>query len=565
MVTILTNAGIESEQKEALKIPIILLVFTAENLATLLTIAGSRTTADGSGDLNLLEHHKKNRKEKWYLDSACSRHMIGQKQLFKMVTKLDRRTVTFGDKSKENVIGIGRVPLSSTCDVDEVYLVDKLGYNLLSTSQLCDNDYEVRLKKHGWFIEDESGKVVLSRNRDRNVYTITNLDSFGNQICLASIIDDPWENKSGPLLKSKILFPLQSLPNYCIWIFGPTRTASIGGRKYAFIIVDDFSRFTWVVFLSHKDKGLRNFEVFCKKVRREKGYYIFSIRSDHGGEFESIAFENFCNDQGISHNFSSPRSPQQNGVMERKNRTLQDMVDEALGDKSWITAMKEELDQFEKQKETSRFVNESSLNHVYKLFKALYGLKQAPRARYERISSFIVQHRFDRGFLKHQGEFKMMGKLTFFLGLQIKKVQEEIFISQTKYPKELIKKFGMSNAKAIGTPMSPSTALDEDKNSKSVDEIMYRGMIASLLYLTTSRPDIMFTVCKCARYPLAPKEYHLTAIKRIIRYLTGIVGYGLWYSGHQGSSSAYFIAMSESSYCPPAIQGSSSGYSGQKT
>uniref|UniRef100_A0A1S4CJ59 Uncharacterized mitochondrial protein AtMg00810-like n=1 Tax=Nicotiana tabacum TaxID=4097 RepID=A0A1S4CJ59_TOBAC len=120
-----------------------------------------------------------------------------------------------------------------------------------------------------------------------------------------------------------------------------------------------------------------------------------------------------------------------------------------------------------------------------------------------------------------------MGKLTFFLGLQIKKVQEEIFISQTKYPKELIKKFGMSNAKAIGTPMSPSTALDEDKNSKSVDEIMYRGMIASLLYLTTSRPDIMFTVCKCARYPLAPKEYHLTAIKRIIRYLTGIVGYGL--------------------------------------
>ncbi|XP_019248325.1 PREDICTED: uncharacterized protein LOC109227582 [Nicotiana attenuata] len=117
------------------------------------------------------EHHKKNRKGKWYLDNACSRHMTGDKQLFKTVTKLDGGTVTFGDKSKGNVIGVRKVPLSPTCDVDEVYLVDELGYNLLSISQLCDNDYEVRFKKHGWFIDDESGKVILSGNRDRNVYT----------------------------------------------------------------------------------------------------------------------------------------------------------------------------------------------------------------------------------------------------------------------------------------------------------------------------------------------------------------------------------------------------------
>ncbi|XP_009797169.1 uncharacterized protein [Nicotiana sylvestris] len=80
------------------------------------------------------EHRKKNRKGKWYLDSACSIHMIGDKQLFKTVTKLDGEIVTFGDKSKGNVIGVGKVPLSSTCDVDEVYLVDELGYNLLSIS-----------------------------------------------------------------------------------------------------------------------------------------------------------------------------------------------------------------------------------------------------------------------------------------------------------------------------------------------------------------------------------------------------------------------------------------------
>nr|XP_016513512.1 PREDICTED: uncharacterized protein LOC107830463 [Nicotiana tabacum] len=110
------------------------------------------------------EQCKKNRKWKWYLDSACSRHMTGDKQLFKTVIKLDGGIVTFGDKSKGNVIGVGRVPLGSTCDVDEVYLVDELGYNLLSINQLYDNDYEFRFKKHDWFIEDESGKVILCGN-----------------------------------------------------------------------------------------------------------------------------------------------------------------------------------------------------------------------------------------------------------------------------------------------------------------------------------------------------------------------------------------------------------------
>nr|XP_009602944.1 uncharacterized protein LOC104098006 [Nicotiana tomentosiformis] len=95
----------------------------------------------------LQEQRKRNRKGKWYLDSTCSSHMTGDKQVFKTVTKFDEGTITFGDKSKGNVIGVGRVHLSSTCDVDEVYLVDELGYNLLSISQLCDNDYEARFKK----------------------------------------------------------------------------------------------------------------------------------------------------------------------------------------------------------------------------------------------------------------------------------------------------------------------------------------------------------------------------------------------------------------------------------
>nr|XP_016450049.1 PREDICTED: uncharacterized mitochondrial protein AtMg00810-like [Nicotiana tabacum] len=124
----------------------------------------------------------------------------------------------------------------------------------------------------------------------------------------------------------------------------------------------------------------------------------------------------------------------------------------------------------------------------------------------------------------------MMGELTYFLGLQIKQSLKGIFISQTKYIKELIKKFGMENAKPIGTPMSPTTMLDEDYHGRSIDETMYRGMIGSLLYLTASRPDIMFSVCKCARYQSAPKESHLTVVKRIIIYIIRTSELGLWYA-----------------------------------
>ncbi|XP_070048202.1 uncharacterized mitochondrial protein AtMg00810-like [Nicotiana tomentosiformis] len=122
-----------------------------------------------------------------------------------------------------------------------------------------------------------------------------------------------------------------------------------------------------------------------------------------------------------------------------------------------------------------------------------------------------------------------MGELMFFLGLQIQQFEEGMFICQTKYTKDLIQKFGMSNAKAIGTPMSPSTSLDKDEQRNPGDETKYRGMIGSLLYLTASRLDIMFIVCKCARFQSTPKESHLTAVKRIIRYLIGTISHGLWY------------------------------------
>ncbi|KAL4279676.1 hypothetical protein GQ457_03G021980 [Hibiscus cannabinus] len=130
-----------------------------------------------------------------------------------------------------------------------------------------------------------------------------------------------------------------------------------------------------------------------------------------------------------------------------------------------------------------------------------------------------------------QGEFEMsmMRELPFFLGLQIKQRKDGIFINQVKYIKEKLKKFGLENVKPQATPMSSSTKLDKDEEGKCVDCKLYRSMIGSLLYLTTTRPDIKFSVCLCARFQVNPKESHLKTIKMIFRYLQDTPSLGLWY------------------------------------
>ncbi|GJV01024.1 retrovirus-related pol polyprotein from transposon TNT 1-94 [Tanacetum coccineum] len=125
-------------------------------------------------------------------------------------------------------------------------------------------------------------------------------------------------------------------------------------------------------------------------------------------------------------------------------------------------------------------------------------------------------------------EMSMMGELNFFLGLQIKLMEDGIFFNQSKYIKEMLKKFGLEDSKPMKTPMSSNTKLTKDEECESVDSTKYRGMIGSLLYLMASRPDIMFSACLCARFQEAPKTSHLEAVKRIFRYIKGTTHLGLW-------------------------------------
>ncbi|GJS36740.1 putative ribonuclease H-like domain-containing protein [Tanacetum coccineum] len=205
----------------------------------------------------------------------------------------------------------------------------------------------------------------------------------------------------------------------------------------------------------------------------------------------------------------------------------------------------------------------------YKVEKALYGLHQAPRAWYETLSTYLLENGYRRGTIdktlfikKDRGdillvqvyvddiifrstkkslcvEFKQMmhkrfqmsfmGELTFFLGLQVQQKEDGIFISQDKYVADILKKFDLTTVKAASTPIETNKALNKDEEAKDVDVHLYRSMIGSLMYLTSSRHDIMFSVYACARFQVTPNVSHLYAVKKIFRYLKGQPKLGLWY------------------------------------
>ncbi|GJT12009.1 putative ribonuclease H-like domain-containing protein [Tanacetum coccineum] len=194
-----------------------------------------------------------------------------------------------------------------------------------------------------------------------------------------------------------------------------------------------------------------------------------------------------------------------------------------------------------------RFEDPGFPNRVYKVEKALYGLHQAPRACYETLHKgdiLLVQVYVDdiifgstkkdlciafEKLMHEKFQISSMGELTFILGLQVKQKKDGIFISQDKYVAEILKKFRFTEVKTASTPMETQKPLLKDEDGKELDVHMYRSMIGSLMYLTSSRLDIMFAVCACARYQVNPKILHLHAVKRIFRYLKGQLKLGLSY------------------------------------
>ncbi|GJT32497.1 retrovirus-related pol polyprotein from transposon TNT 1-94 [Tanacetum coccineum] len=220
------------------------------------------------------------------------------------------------------------------------------------------------------------------------------------------------------------------------------------------------------------------------------------------------------------------------------------------------------------------FVDPDHPEKVYLLRKALYGLKQAPRAWYDELSNFLMSKGFTKGtidptlfkikygedillvqiyvddiifgstnpkyskrfekLMHSRFEMSLMGEMKFFLGLQIHQSPKGIFINQAKYALEILKKHNMDNCHSIGTPLATKPKLDVDLSGEPIDQSDYHSKIGSLMYLTSSRPDLVQAVCYCARYQARPTQKHLKEVKRIFKYLKGTINMGLWYPKDSG-------------------------------
>ncbi|KAL3510114.1 hypothetical protein ACH5RR_029515 [Cinchona calisaya] len=294
--------------------------------------------------------------------------MTGDASLFTNLTSKNSGKVTFGDDNKAKSIGIGDVGKNGETLIKNVLLVDNLNYNLLSVSQLCDRNLYVFFTKHECLILDKNHVVLFKGSRHNDVYVI-HLDKISNSNvkCLTASIDDPWlwhrrlchfnmdlieKLAKKDLVRGlpKLKFLKNKICDACQFgkqvkisfkpknfvsthkplellhldLFGPTQYASLGGCKYAFVIVDDYSRFTWVLFLAHKNEAFEKFVKLFSKIQNLLDTKIVRLRSDNGAEFKFGGFPDFCDHNGIFHEFSVVRVPQQNGVVERKNRTLQE-------------------------------------------------------------------------------------------------------------------------------------------------------------------------------------------------------------------------------------------------
>nr|GEY67497.1 retrovirus-related Pol polyprotein from transposon TNT 1-94 [Tanacetum cinerariifolium] len=719
--------------------------------------------------------------------------------------------------------------------ITRVYFVEGLGHNLFSVGQFYDSDLEVAFRKNACFVKNLEGVDLLKGDRLTNLYTI-NLHEMASAspICLMTHASSTkswlWHQRLSHLNfntindlarhdlvaglpkfkyhkehlcpsceqgKSKrASHPPKPVPNsrqrlhlLHMDLCGPMRIASINEKRYVLVIVDDYSRYTWVHFLRSKDEAPEVIIKFLKRISVLLQSSVIIIRIDNDTEFKNQVLKEYFNTVGISHQMSSVRTPQQNRVVERRNRTiynrwtkkimetmnvsfdelsvmdfeqrsskprLQSMtsgyissgldltyapstittqqptegeldllfeamyddyiggqpsatartdvdemnpnavvdgntfvnpfansstsaaatsssqnvdpsnmhtfyqpylhefqwtkdhpleknVKEAMTDPAWIDSMQEELLPFKtldvwvlvpapdnispltlkwlfKNKhdaEQTIIRNKSRLvvrgyrqeegidfkesfapvarMEAIRIFLAyatqiIHGVsngrenciltwfaerrRQASRAWYDELSKFLLHNHFFKGtidstlfirrfhddilvvqvyvddiifgsthpryiqlfsdLMKSRFEMSMMGEMMVFLGLQFNQSPCGIFINQSKYVLEILNKYEMESCDPVGTPMEIKDKLDLDQNGTLVDATKYRSMIGALMYLTSSRPNIVHATCLCARYQAKPIEKHLKEVKRIFHYLQGTVNMGLWYTKDSG-------------------------------
>jgi hypothetical protein len=319
----------------------------------------------------------------WYVDSGCSRHMTGNISLLANFKPIDGGSVVFAGDKGGKITGEGTIS-NGKVSFENVNFCEQLKHNLLSVSQVSDkkyttvfNDKECMILKKGFVVPEEWILLRAPRRNDTYSINMNTLKSTEEYSCLLSKASEKdsimWHRRMGHinfrrmnyLVKHELVsgVPNQSfsMNDACISckkgkqskkhhpsklvnsisaplellhmdLFGPISVKSIGGKSYCLVVTDDFSRFSWVFFLGTKDETTERLKFLFNKLENIVETSIKSIRSDNGTEFKNHTFQLFCLHKGINHQFSAARTPQQNGIAERKNRTLIETARTMLSD-----------------------------------------------------------------------------------------------------------------------------------------------------------------------------------------------------------------------------------------
>ncbi|GJV06785.1 retrovirus-related pol polyprotein from transposon TNT 1-94 [Tanacetum coccineum] len=303
----------------------------------------------------------------WYLDSGCSKHMTGDRSRLRNFMKKFIGTVRFGNDHFGAIMGYGDYVIGDSV-ISRVYYVEGLGHNLFSVGQFCDSDLEVAFRKHTCFVRDLDGVDLIKGSRGTNLYTISVEDMMrSSPICLLSRASKNkswlWHRRLNHLnfgtlndLARKDLvrglprlkFEKDHLCSACqlgksrkathkpktintiievlhtlhMDLYGPLRVQGIIRKKYILVIVDDYSRFTWVKFLRTKDETPAFVINLLKQLQVGLNKTVRFVRTDNGTEFVNKALTDYYESVGITHEKTVLRTPQQNGVVKRRNRTL---------------------------------------------------------------------------------------------------------------------------------------------------------------------------------------------------------------------------------------------------
>ncbi|GJU04140.1 retrovirus-related pol polyprotein from transposon TNT 1-94 [Tanacetum coccineum] len=301
------------------------------------------------------------------VDSGCTKHMTGNVSLLCNFVEKYLGTVRFGNDQFAPILGYGDL-VQGNITIKRVYYVEGLNHNLFSVGQFCDADLEVAFRKSTCFVRDLQGNDLLSGNRGSDLYTISLQETTSSTpICLLAKASPTqawlWHRRLShlnfdyinllskkdiviglPKLKyvkdqlcsscevskaKRSSFKSKTVPSskgrlnlLHMDLCGPMRVASINGKKYILVIVDDYSRYTWTLFLRSKDETPEVLKEFLTMIQRNLQAPVISVRTDRGTEFLNKTLNAFFKEEGIEHQTSTPRTPEQNGVVERRNRTL---------------------------------------------------------------------------------------------------------------------------------------------------------------------------------------------------------------------------------------------------